>query len=55
MIIKVFSKDELSNYQEQFEKIGLTKDEQQKTVLEFFYTLGKINYNYKIGNNEKES
>lgn len=51
----MFSEYELNDYQEQFEKIGLTKDEQQRTVLEFFYTLGKITYNFQIGNDEKES
>lgn len=51
----MFTDEELKDYAEQLEKIGITEEKQQKRVLEFFYTLGKITYNFRIGHDEEEN
>ena len=51
----MFSDEELKDYAEQLTQLGITDDNQQKKVIEYFYTLGKITYNFKIGYDEEES
>ncbi len=41
----MFNNDELIDYYEDFYKIGLTNEAEQKKVLEFLYILGTIAYN----------
>ena len=51
----MFTDEELKDYAEQLNQLGITDEKQQKKVLEFFYTLGKITYNFGIGYDEEES
>lgn len=51
----MFSDEETRTYEEYFNQIGVTKLEEQKKILEFFYTLGKITYKFNIGYDEKEN
>ena len=50
----MFSENELKDYCEQFLRIGLTDEAEQKEILEFFYTLGKIIYDININSCGKE-
>lgn len=50
----MFNEEELNVYDEKFRNIGITDPEEQKKVLEFFYTLGTIMFNFKFNSNEKE-
>lgn len=45
----MFSDEETRIYGEYFNQIGVTKLEEQKKILEFFCTLGKITYKFNIG------
>ena len=40
-----FNEEELLEYEKDFTKIGISSQEEQKNILEFFYTLGIIIYN----------
>lgn len=40
-----FNEPELLEYEKDFTKIGIVSQEEQKNILEFFYTLGVIIYN----------
>ena len=51
----MFTDEELNEYAEQLQQLGITEKKQQKKVLEYFYTLGKITYNFRIGYDEEES
>lgn len=51
----MFTDDELKEFSGLLIQQGLTDETQQKEVLEYFYTLGKIIYQVKKGNNEEES
>lgn len=51
----MFTDEELKDYAEQLNQLGITEENHQKKVLEFFYTLGKITYNFRIGYDEEES
>lgn len=51
----MFSDEETINYEKDFNQIGVTKLEEQKKVLEFFYTLGKITYKFNIAYDKEES
>ena len=51
----MFTDEELKNYSEQLTQLGITEEDKQKKVLEYFYTLGKITYNFRIGYDEEES
>ena len=42
----MFTDEELKDYAEQLNQLGITEETQQKKVLEYFYTLGKITYNF---------
>lgn len=51
----MFTEEEQKAYAEQLTQLGITEENQQKKVIEFFYTLGKIMYNFRVGYDEKES
>lgn len=51
----MFSYEEVKNYEEHFNRLGITRLEEQKKILEFFYTLGKITYKFNVGYDKKES
>lgn len=51
----MFTDEELKDYAEQLTLLGITEKKQQKKVLDYFYTLGKITYNFRIGYDEEES
>ncbi len=51
----MFTDGELKDYAEQLQQIGITGEKQQRKVIEFFYTLGKITYNFRVGYEEEES
>lgn len=42
---KMFTEDEVKEFNTEFCKIGLTDAAEQKTILEFLYTFGTIAYN----------
>ena len=42
---KMFTEDEVNEYDKEFCKIGLTDVAEQKKILEFLYTFGTIAYN----------
>lgn len=43
----MFSEDELKSYEEIFNQLGITNQEEQNQVLEFMYSIGTIIYNNK--------
>ncbi len=43
----MFNEEKLKSYEEIFNHFGITSQEEQKQVLEFFYSIGKIVYNSK--------
>lgn len=43
----MFSEEELKSYEEVFNQLGITSQEEQKQVLEFMYLIGTIIYNNK--------
>lgn len=49
---KMFTEDEVKEYNADFCKIGLTDEAEQKQMLEFLYTLGTIIYQVRQDNNE---
>ena len=49
----MFTTEELSNFEKQFQEIGITSRREQKIVLDYFYNLGKITYILKIKEDEK--
>ncbi len=51
----MFNDEDLKDYTEQLNQLGISDEKQQKKVLEYFYTLGKITYNFRIGYDEEES
>lgn len=51
----MFSDEELKEYGEQLNTIGITEETKQKEVLEYFYQLGKIIYNFNISSHEEEN
>jgi hypothetical protein len=51
----MFIKEEFEDYAEQLNQLGITDEKQQIEVLEYFYTLGKIMYNFRIRYDEEES
>lgn len=44
----MFDEEELSDYEKDFNQIGIKSKEQQKNLLDFFYTLGTIIYNTNV-------
>jgi len=51
----MFTDEELKDYAEKLEQLGITEENQQRKVIEFFYTLGKITYNFRIEHDEEKS
>lgn len=47
--------EDVSDSIKQLTQLGITEEEQQTKVLEYFYTLGKIIYNTMIDYDEEES
>lgn len=43
----MFSEDELKSYEQVFNQLGVTNQEEQKQVLEFMYSIGTLIYNNK--------
>lgn len=41
----MFNEEELIEYEKDFTQLGIISEEEQKKVLEFFYTLGTVIYN----------
>lgn len=50
----MFNEEELNVYDEKFRKIGIADPEEQKKILELFYTLGTITFNFKFNSNGEE-
>ena len=44
----MFSDEELDDYGKQLKTIGITEETKQKEVLEYFYKVGKIIYEFNI-------
>ena len=40
----MFNDDELKFFNDQFRLVGITEEDNQRKILEFFYTIGKIIY-----------
>ncbi len=40
--------EEFKELKNDFNQLGITNEKEQKDVIEFFYNLGKIIYNFKI-------
>ena len=51
----MFSDEELEDYGKQLNTIGITEETKQKEVLEYFYQLGKIIYDFNIGSYGEEN
>lgn len=51
----MFSDEELEDYGKQLNTIGITEETKQKEVLEYFYQLGKIIYEFNIGSYGEEN
>ena len=51
----MFTDEELQDYAEQLQQLGITEEKQQRKVIEFFYTLEKIMYNFRIEHDEEKS
>jgi hypothetical protein len=51
----MFNNEELEEYREQLKTIGITEETKQKEVLEYFYQLGKIIYNFNINSYGEEN
>ncbi len=43
----MFTEDEIKSYENIFNQLGITSQEEQKRVLEFMYSIGTIIYNNK--------
>ena len=52
----MFSDEELEDYEKQLKTIGIAEEEaKQKEVLEYFYQVGKIIYEFNIKNYGEEN
>ena len=51
----MFTEEELKEYKGQLKQLGITEYKKQKEVLEYFYQLGKIIYNFNISSHEEEN
>jgi hypothetical protein len=45
----------IENLKNEFIQLGITKEKEQENVIEFFYNLGKIIYNFNIRNYGEEN
>lgn len=50
----MFTDDELRIFDDQFKLVGITEEDKQRKILEFFYTIGKIIYQINTSDNDKE-
>ncbi len=44
----MFNKEELKAFKNDLNQLGITEEKEKKDVIEFFYKLGKIIYDFKI-------
>lgn len=51
----MFSDKELIEYGEQLNAIGITEETKQKEVLDYFYKVGKIIYEFNVKNYGEEN
>ena len=51
----MFTDEELKDYAEQFKTIGKTEEKKQKEVLEYFYQIGKIIFEFNIKNYDEKN
>jgi len=51
----MFSDEELEDYGKQLKTIGIGEEAKQKEVLEYFYQVGKIVYEFNIKNYGEEN
>ena len=52
---KMKNTEEFQNLKNEFNQLGITKEKEQENVIEFFYNLGKIIYNFKIEDYDEEN
>lgn len=48
----MFTDDELRFFDDQFKLVGITEEDKQRKILEFFYTIGKIIYQINTSDND---
>ena len=51
----MFTNSELENYEEQLKQLGISEEAERKEVLDYFYQLGKIIYNFNVSSYGKEN
>ena len=51
----MFTDLELNEYTTELEQLGILDKTQQEKVLEYFFQLGKIIYNFNISSHEEEN
>ena len=51
----MIDKTELKEYEEQLKTIGITEETKQKEVLDYFYKVGKIIYEFNVKNYGEEN
>ena len=51
----MFTNLEVNEYAEELQQLGITEEAKQKEVLEYFYRLGKIIYNFNNGSYGEEN
>ena len=51
----MFNIFELSEYAAELQQLGITEESKQKEVLEYFYQVGKIIYEFNIKNYGEEN
>lgn len=52
---KMKNTEDFKNLKNEFNRLGITKEKEQENVIEFFYNLGKIIYNFKIQDYDEEN
>ena len=52
---KMKNTEEFQNLKKELNQLGITKEKEQENVIEFFYNLGKIIYNFKIEDYDEEN
>jgi hypothetical protein len=51
----MFTEVELNEYAKELQQLGITEETKQKEVLECFYQIGKIIYEFNINNYGEEN
>ncbi len=51
----MFTELELNEYAKELQQLGIAEETKQKEVLEYFYQLGKILYNFNINRYGEEN